>query len=766
MSEWFRDERTLALGDVCRYRVVIRNKDPDLRHVYLRVKNMERTGLRAFHLLNGPFIVYCHVIPHNYRQDKPFEGDVHFRNTVKPGQTFNVKLLLDENSLRAVENGVSVHEWSCDVVCQVVLNRRARVRFWMMIGPDLGELRRLLRSVLTQLGKGELPAPEVKRHPHLQALLGRNDSSDSKDADESYTYNKDGVTQLDIELKGTNQIWRSRPRTKDPCHYVVLTHGIFLNLTADMLYLHDQITSRAGEHSNVFVEGFRGNAGRTEKGVHKLGVGVAEHVVARIQTLEKEGYPIEAILFVGHSLGGVVQLYALRHILLEEGEDYFERRNITLKHFVCMASPMLGILSEMSLWISWFLDLGTLGKTGRDLTLLKKLPPHDGHWRWRPVRPILETLPDEPVKTLLKHFHLRVIYANAINDGIVPLRTSAMLYLDWEALGNVEGLHEDSNAVMDNEEAGARHEDDATNLNLSSDSDSEHAPSTATVSDAGDSDKTSVQSQDTPDSKDSSVESSTSRHSQPLASSRDNPTAESSPQDDQEDSDINVGQIPGKFDDFSDKYSSFLARIFNFDDVGGFGRRRRVSRRIKRYAKITAKASDEPQSQSESDEDDNNLGADDGDGDTEEVRHGLSSTHKSDTEEFAIPPKALAVSSAINSMICPIPSTRYIKQPESRRRVIFHDKYYHFKNIPARTPRTGPISKFWRYHAWRMDKQEKIARKYHVSELTWRKVLVCLPPDAHNNIVVRRRFANGYGWGVIDHLTLEVFYPEKLNAKF
>ena len=47
--------------------------------------------------------------------------------------------------------------------------------------------------------------------------------------------------------------------------------------------------------------------------------------------------------------------------------------------------------------------------------------------------------------------------------------------------------------------------------------------------------------------------------------------------------------------------------------------------------------------------------------------------------------------------------------------------------------------------------EEKRARAYH-RDLSWRKVLVRLEPDAHNNIVVRRMFANAYGWPVIKHL--------------
>ncbi|CRK39869.1 hypothetical protein BN1708_020648, partial [Verticillium longisporum] len=47
--------------------------------------------------------------------------------------------------------------------------------------------------------------------------------------------------------------------------------------------------------------------------------------------------------------------------------------------------------------------------------------------------------------------------------------------------------------------------------------------------------------------------------------------------------------------------------------------------------------------------------------------------------------------------------------------------------------------------------EEKIARAYHRG-MAWRKVLVKLEPDAHNNIIVRRMFANAFGWPVVKHL--------------
>jgi hypothetical protein len=63
--------------------------------------------------------------------------------------------------------------------------------------------------------------------------------------------------------------------------------------------------------------------------------------------------------------------------------------------------------------------------------------------------------------------------------------------------------------------------------------------------------------------------------------------------------------------------------------------------------------------------------------------------------------------------------------------------------------------------------EEKIARDWH-SDMTWRKVLVKLEPDAHNNIIVRRMFPNAYGWPVIEHLVREHFLhdPEGIYREF
>lgn len=675
LSLWYKDKQKFKLGDVCRYRIQYTNSDPQRTGIFLRVKNIENTGLRAIHLLNGPFILYGHVVPCNYKSNELFEpknadsnSEVCFTNSLKPGQTFNVHLYLNDNSkLRQNPDGSTTHEWSCDLVSQIVLNRRVSILYVLLIGDNIAEMRRASRSTLTSIAKGDFASPETTHisNDHLGEVTNPD---------------------LCVNRQTTSDLWNRQPRIPGkPVHLVIITHGLFSNLTADMLYIRDAILNCTSE--NYLVDGCRENAGRTEKGVHRLGQNVCNHVLKLLEDLEREKCTVSEISFVAHSLGGPVQLYAIKQIMLLKGTDFFEKKNIKLRNFVCLASPMLGVLSEMSLLISWFLDLGTLGKTGRDLTLLKKLPSVTRHGdNHVSSRPLLETLPDDPAETALRMFRLRVVYANAVNDGIVPLRTSALLYLDWEALGDVKELQ--------------HHKLDDGFKNASAD----------------------------------------------LSRSA------STPLSPENTGGKSVGQIPEDVGSkIGDKSSGFLTRVFNLESYGPQGkaqRRKRVSNRVKRYAKISAKSSD--------------LNAEGG-GDDEET---ACSDGKEDTTFFNIPPKASAVESAINSMICPTPSLEYINDPESRTPVIFHDKFYHFSSIPDEKSKVGILSKFFRYYDWRMDKQVKIARKYHASDLSWRKVLVYLPPDAHNNIAVRRRFANGYGWGVIDHLKANIFDEGKLNAKF
>ncbi|KAK6455718.1 putative serine esterase-domain-containing protein [Scheffersomyces xylosifermentans] len=683
---WYRDKDSLKIGEVNRYLIRYRRVDPSRHEIFFRLKNVEKTTIRAIHLLNGPFIVYCHVVPCNYDPKKRFvpedmesNREVVFRNSIKPNQAFNVKLYLNGNSLLKKEDDEDIFQWEVDVVSQIVITRNTKINYDLMIGDDLSSMKRLNHSALQ----------------HTLTTLGTKTST-SIGLNSGPVEDDDGVIgesrnpQLQVFKRNTHDIWSNEPRYADkPVQLIWLTHGILSNLTADMLYLKDTLEDRVN-NDNILVRGFNGNAGKTEKGVKKLGIAAGN---ALIDLIEKRKYNFDKISFIGHSLGGLVQLYTIKYILSVKGTSYFEQHGIEPINLISLASPFLGILSEMSFLIAWFLDLGTLGKTGRDLTLSKTIPSLlslNADEDKSAFKPLLETLPDDPLQTFLGKFKHLTLYANAVNDGIVPLRTSALLYLDWEALGDVTELKKNKKAKLDHQ-----HQEDS------------HSLATNTTRDT-------------------------------------------------------VGEIPG--DDLSDSsesnkkgvgsvYKQLLSLNFNLANQETSDKppiKHKLSRKEKRFLRITAKGTDNISDPVEDEPEDNELLP------TVSPPSKSTTSGTSETQKLTIPPKASAFESAINALICPIPSTRYVTNPESRDYVIFHDRFYHFKNLPKDDPKSKrewlKLFIFNYNNDWKMTKQVNIAKKYHTNQLNWRKVLVNLPPDAHNNIVVRRRFANGYGWGVIEHI--------------
>lgn len=618
---WYQDKHQLHLGDGCRYHVQFdasKTATPP-SVLYLRIKNTERLGVRAVHLLSGPFTFYCHVVPVNYDHRVKFnqgeDPEVKFKYQVKPGKLFNMKLLLNANS--ELRDRPGVYQWDIDILLMIVISKRPTVTYEMVIGPNPAELK-MVTLILLQV---EL-APKSETDP------------------------------ITVKKLHTDEIWATPPRdpSKD-IHLVILTHGIFSNVTDDLLYVRDQIVEHATD--NVLVRGYEGNRGKTERGVERQGRRVGAYVLELIDSYHGR---ITKLLFIGHSLGGLVQLYAIKYMLLSRGDDYFTKNNIELDNFVCLALPLLGVLTEMSFIILWFLDLGSLGKTGRDLTLAKK------HSLWggeddTTSRPFLETLPDEPLQTALRLFNHRTVYANAVNDGIVPLRTLAILYLDYGALGDVNKIKE--NQQLD------KAEHDVTKVTTNDEHQVEEVPYESSQTELQDA------------------------------------TLEASPN----------------------------KRRLRHD----------MTRKELRVLAMSGRGID-PNS-----DDSSEFTSDRTDDDEEEYT-------------FNIPPKASLVQLALNSLINPVPLMLFVTDPSSRDPVIFHDKYYCFKETPQiPESKTVIMSRVFQNKDWKLKKQVKIALKYHSAGCTWRKVLVNLPPDAHNNIVVRRRFANGFGWGVIDHMTENLF---------
>lgn len=233
---------------------------------------------------------------------------------------------------------------------------------------------------------------------------------------------------------------------------VILTHGLHSNVTADMLYLKERIEEVAGlaqrPDGGVVVRGYSGNVCKTERGIKWLGRRMAKWLLKETLWLEQVGCfapdapPYSRISFIGHSLGGVVQNFAISMVeLMTNGEFFRKLRPVNL---ITLASPWLGISAESPAYVKLALDVGLVGRTGQDLGLMHRLGPRldstSDKTQIRDSRPILRllALPNSHAHRVIRRFCARTIYANVVNDGIVPLRTSAMFFLDWSSFDTVE----------------------------------------------------------------------------------------------------------------------------------------------------------------------------------------------------------------------------------------------------------------------------------------------------------------------------------------
>ncbi|ODQ58652.1 hypothetical protein WICANDRAFT_84420 [Wickerhamomyces anomalus NRRL Y-366-8] len=527
----YRSKRSVKVGQLERYVITYEPEEQEisklsLKSLWLKVRNIESLPMRAAFLM-GPYILYVDVRTEDYHHSKSTfvtADQPKYEPNLSPGQSFNAELSLHNIKKKYV--------WIVDVVSQILFNASTDVGF--------------------------------------ELLIGRNLDSLSLKCEKLGSFN----SQLTVNRKDTLDLWNlPRPMPNKDIHLVVLTHGLHSNVEADMYYIKEQLDKNAevtGE--NLLVKGFPGNTCKTEKGVKYLGSRVAEYIVNELYTED-----VKKISFVGHSLGGLVQTFAIAYIEMNF-PWFFEK--VTPVNFITLAAPLLGIVTDNPAYIKAALSVGIVGKTGQDLGLQVT----------QGKEPLLKLLPTGPTHKILKKFHNRTVYANSVNDGIVPLYTSALLYLDWKGLTKVANAQRTF---------------------------------------------------------------------------------------------INPFQ----------KAMSLLA----------------------------------PNAQA--------------------------------MKSF---PKTSMIESAASLLLPPLPPLKYIIDPGSRPNVIIHDRVYTEADIPPKIKRKKTFMQTLDPNTKFEELEEDIAREWH-NGMSWRKVLVHLQPDSHNNIVVRRRFANAYGWNVIDHLVENHFTETELD---
>ncbi len=597
----------------------------------------------------------------------------------------------------------------------------------------------------------------------------------------------------------------------------------------------DEPEEEGDDDEQVIVRGFGENVVRTERGIQYLGKRLAKYVlsmtypdqpylpvkssisktIARSLTGQKGAgedgpaahknssihkdeehmndnlaYQITSISFVGHSLGGLTQTYAIAYIK-KHSPEFFEK--IKPINFVAMATPFLGLSNENPIYVKFALDFGLVGRTGQDLGLTWR-PPTMVRSGWGAMigglgndsqksktepdpgaKPLLRILPAGPAHAALKLFRNRSVYSNVVNDGIVPLRTSCLLFLDWRGLGRVEKARRDNGIVgtMVGWGWAEMTGQNATSLragrpwpDLFSDSGEE--------SDGKKKRRRAKRDNDVPQPKVNVVnEDDISAHELPVEPEP-HQFIKGEPLEDEIGAQQQDRQVSSQ--QSTTVWSGFLS-LFKPQSSSKSQSPQRRRTRIYRRGQTTGLSQDTDSDSAEN--------ADFNNGSRRSSVRGPSfdsnNSNNSNNENMDTPPRTTLFESAGDVLKPPLPSKEFLIDPSSRPRTIFHDRVYHPEDIPApavKQTRSMAKRSFSREVVPRashndpsnislntstldipvantdtldINIEEKIARAYH-RDLSWRKVLVRLEPDAHNNMIVRRMFANAYGWPVVKHM--------------
>jgi len=598
---------------------------------------------------------------------------------------------------------------------------------------------------------------------------------------------------------------------------------------------NEKEASEDEDEEEVIVRGFSGNAVRTERGIKYLGKRLAKYVlqmtypdqpyrpVTKKTAAEsfshalkpdhskgdgkpahhdssiveqpyhdkKLAYKITSISFISHSLGGLVQTYAVAYIQ-KHSPKFFDL--IEPINFVALATPFLGLSNENPLYVKFALDFGLVGRTGQDLGLTWRAPTiarsgwgaivgglsESTHKKTEgevtpEAKPLLRILPTGPAHIVLKKFRNRTVYSNVVNDGIVPLRTSCLLFLDWQGLGRVEKARRENGLVGTVAEWGWA---ELTGQNSSS-------PSRRTFSEASPVENEGINTPtrqghggDVPQPPPSATEDDVRSLKSPGVDNLESPISPST-----EHSHPNKAKntaVGSKNED--GPLASFLGLFRPAASSSSSSTQPKQSKIYKRSQ--TLKINDDSTTSVSSQE-------------RSPIQKSKATTGDSENEDYSqlsAPPKTTFFEAAGDLLKPPLPSVDFLIDPASRQRTIFHDRVYHPEDIPPPPLKKRPTSNMLRRRSSlgsngtpakpgpphtdsnlssrdyddtlhtnpdkdplevvdgsAMKVEEKIARAYH-RDISWRKVLVRLEPDAHNNMIVRRMFANAYGWPVVKHL--------------
>lgn len=616
------------------------------------------------------------------------------------------------------------------------------------------------------------------------------------------------------------------------------------------------------DDEEVVVRGFSGNATRTERGIKYLGKRLARYVLSmtypdqpylpaslanvtsggtsahKNSSIRKEpkeddlrAHRITKISFIGHSLGGLVQMYAIAYIQ-KHSPQFFTL--IEPVNFIALASPLLGLNHENPLYLKFALDFGLVGRTGQDLGLTWRAPTiarsgwsaivsnlgENAHKKLlgetEESKPLLRILPTGPAHLALKAFRNRTLYSNVVNDGIVPLRTSCLLFLDWQGIGRVEKARREAGLV---ETVVGFGWSELMGANVTSPRSASWPVNTSEDEDDGNDETKRKKKHGRGDNGSSGLTIDPGGTGSPCEDGALTPLAPNSHEVPQpsgnailEDDRQSIRSVPTT--SWAGMTSGSMTAANPFTGFFNLFRKdeppkpsppnHKQAKILKRSQTLASEGS--------------NLAS----SSTSRVTTGHELNHEGE-DSMAAPPRTTLFEAAGDLLNPKLPSVEYLIDPSKRPRTIFHDRVYHPSDIPppplkkrpsssssrrkkparidsaetgvstsSKSPHSSPITSPTTQSrkgslgsstndyddiantnpakgpdevidSAGMRVEEKIARAYHRG-LSWRKVLVKLEPDAHNNIIVRRKFANAFGWPVVQHL-VEAHFSDSAVAR-
>ncbi|QSL65320.1 hypothetical protein MERGE_002630 [Pneumocystis wakefieldiae] len=714
----------------------------------------------------SPYTLYVSVRRDDYSVDRPCLGFLpQYCPNLNTGCSFWVELpLVFEESLQDSETGPFFPKkgWIVDIISQMVFTKSERVYFDFSLSTSKQKI----------YWESCFGVVEIKNAP-IKVL-----EQDTKE-----------LWSIDRGLRENGA--SGDESSEKNVHFVVLTHGLHSNVSADLFYLKERIETEGRlKGEKLVVSGYNGNVCLTDKGIEYLGKRLAEWVLKEVGWFENEKPHYQKISFIGHSLGGLIQLYAIGWIWIRtEGKFYdISNNGLVPVNFITLATPWLGLFAENPKYITKALEFGIVGRTGKELGFTMKydkgacskhIGETDNHL------PLLRTLSLEksPFRKALRLFKRRTLYSNIINDGIVPLRTSSLFFLDWKNIDCLEKKNLDQHQKSaiysiqteknDQDHHEQKNNDESINTSVSSQIEPTMSSNISMQTNATSFSLSMPHIEescysDINKSNNSKAESTiidTSKNTELLNEIESTTSLQSSAKE------FFIFKPGSASPSKTDVRSPYLNSIYSYNsashnsdslkliknnhilDSPGRGESRNTSFFISSFKKYFKNKHDRNNSEIKQDKQDKTISCN-------------NSDYACSYQKVDSIPKMGFFRSASKVLRPPLPEKDYFINP-CRAKTIVHDQYYYpddiLKKFSKLYSKLNIISengkgsvKGGKIFKEKLRLQEKIAKEWH-SDMVWRKVLVYLEPDAHNNIICRRMFVNAYGWPVIEHLVSNHF---------